>query len=40
MARVILSLVMFLMFIGHSYAVELNIGLIPEQNVFQTVQEI
>jgi phosphonate transport system substrate-binding protein len=35
MARVILSLVMFLIFIGHSYATELNIGLIPEQNVFK-----
>jgi len=35
MARVILSLVMFLIFIGHSYAAELNIGLIPEQNVFK-----
>jgi phosphonate transport system substrate-binding protein len=35
MARVILSLVMFLIFIGQSYAVELNIGLIPEQNVFK-----
>ena len=35
MAKSILSIVMFLIFVGHSYAVELNIGLIPEQNVFK-----
>jgi phosphonate transport system substrate-binding protein len=35
MARVILSIIMLLIFVGHSYAAELNIGLIPEQNVFK-----
>jgi len=35
MARVILSFIMFLIFVGHSHATELNIGLIPEQNVFK-----
>ncbi len=35
MTRVLLTSIMFLIFIGHSYAAELNIGLIPEQNVFK-----
>ena len=35
MARVLLSAVMLFLFAGQSYAVELNIGLIPEQNVFK-----
>ncbi len=35
MARIILTIIMLLIFVGHSYATELNIGLIPEQNVFK-----
>ncbi len=35
MTRVILTIIMLLIFVGHSYATELNIGLIPEQNVFK-----
>ena len=35
MAKIILSVVMFFIFVGYSYSAELNIGLIPEQNVFK-----
>ena len=35
MVRVILSAVMLFLFAGQAYAVELKIGLIPEQNVFK-----
>ncbi len=35
MIRIILSAALLLIFSGHAFAAELNIGLIPEQNVFK-----